>query len=103
MDEKKYTNAKSCDRFGKPCNANVCPLEPEWEIRPHLKGERICFYMIEAVKVDAEALFEGRGRKDLYKTIHELMPLITARHRPIKKALESAKTSGSRMAREIGK
>lgn len=101
MANKQSITSKSCDRFDK-CTANICPLDPEWAKREHLKGERVCFYMVEVVKDDAEALFKGRGRESLFKDIQALIPLIASRHQPIKNTLEVAKNSGSRMARKIG-
>ena len=40
---------KSCKRF-RICNAMVCPLDPKWELRAHLSGERVCIYLLEYFK-----------------------------------------------------
>lgn len=40
---------KNCQRFNI-CNAMVCPLDPDWELRVHLSGERVCIYLLEYFK-----------------------------------------------------
>lgn len=91
----------NCDRFNT-CSANVCPLDPEWHKRGHLNGERVCFYLIEAQKANAKAIFDTCGRGYLYSLMQELTPAISARHNTIKRALEVAKKTGSRMGKKIG-
>ena len=65
----------SCDRFNR-CSANICPLDPEWHKRKHLNGERICFYLLEAQKTNAKAVFECGGRGCLYAVMQEATPAI---------------------------
>lgn len=91
----------NCDRFDR-CSANVCPLDPEWHKRKHLNGDRVCFYLIEAQKANAKAVFDTCGRGYLYSVMHELTPAISARHNTIKRTLELAKKTGSRMGKKIG-
>lgn len=101
MKVKQYTTPETCDRFNK-CLANICPLDADWRKRKHLKGERVCFYAVEAEKVDAEAIFRDSGRIQLYIIIKEVVPDIASCHYPIKFALEQAKKTGSRMTRKAG-
>jgi hypothetical protein len=92
-----------CDRF-QTCSANICPFE-DAELakkRKHLNGERVCFYLIEAQKSGAKAIFDKCGRAYLYQLIQDAMPNIVARHSIIKRVLENAKKTGSRMDRKIG-
>lgn len=91
----------NCDRFNT-CSANICPLDSDWQKRKHLKGERVCFYLIEAQKTNAKALFEGTGRGYLYILMQEASQAIITQHSPIKYSLEQAKKTGSRMDRKIG-
>src|SRR5215208_69380 len=36
------------------CSAPVCPLDPHWRSVPHLRGERICFWLAEVGKQGGE-------------------------------------------------
>lgn len=103
MDEKIYTTPKSCERFFKKCSANICPLEVDWQLRTHVKGERVCFYMTEAEKIDAEAVFRDSGRIQLYIAIKDVSPKAASCHYPIKYALEQAKKTGLLMNRQIAR
>lgn len=89
-----------CPKFIQ-CAANVCPLDPEWRKRSHLKGERVCFYLAEAVKDHAQANFEGVRLGKLFEVVHRSIPEIISRHVPIKKALARAATCGARMTRRV--
>lgn len=90
-----------CDRF-QTCSANICPLDSEWEKRKHLNGDRVCFYLIEAQKTNAKAIFDKCGRGYLYELMQRVTPNIIARYYPINHALEQAKKTGSRMDRIVG-
>lgn len=89
-------NPESCDRFNI-CSAMICPLDPEWRKRKHLKGERVCLYLTDAVKCGAEAIFRGAGRGKLYEVIQTHLPDIIAVHAPIKYAAQRAKKTGFRL------
>jgi hypothetical protein len=60
-----------------------------------------CFYLCESVKHGSQALFQGAGLVELYEAIHRATPAIVDRHPRIRKALERAKQTGSRMARRF--
>ena len=89
-------NMETCPKF-QGCSAPICPLDSNWRKVRHLKGERICFYLCEAQKYHAEAIFGGRGLKDLYQVMVEATPDISLRWGTIKKALAKAARTGSRM------
>lgn len=91
----------NCDRFNS-CSANICLLDQEWQKRVHQNGERVCFYLIEAQKANAKAVFDTCGREYLYPLMQEATQTIIARHYPIKHVLEQAKKSGLRLSRKIG-
>jgi hypothetical protein len=94
-------SCSSCDRF-QTCSASVCPLEHGWKKRKHLKGERICYYLLEAQKDGAKANFEGAGKDKLYELIVSLTPAIISSNSTLKNAVEKANQSGSRMTRKFG-
>jgi len=60
--------------------------------------ERVCFYLMESVKQDAEAIFGGRGRADLFDAVSKLVAPMSVRWGRIRRKLEDASKSGSRMA-----
>lgn len=91
-----------CPKF-QSCNAPICPLNSNWGNTRHLPGERICFYLCEAQKEGAEAVFDGVGREYLYRLMVETTPEISNRWNAIKIALERAALTGSRMTRRLMK
>ena len=93
-------NMEDCPKYER-CSAPICPLDPNWRKRRHLKGERVCFYLCEAQKGGSEAIFGGRGLEELYRLMVEATPDIFIRWRPIKSALAKAAKSGSRMNRKL--
>jgi hypothetical protein len=93
-----------CPKY-QSCNAPVCPLDPAWTQCLNANDDPTCFYLCESVKDGSQALFQGAGLEELYESIHSVTPAIVDRHPRIRKALERAKQTGSRMARRflIGK
>lgn len=91
-----------CPKFIQ-CSAPICPLDAEWGKRVHLKDERVCFYLTEAVKDHAQVNFEGVRLGKLFEVIHRHTPAIISRHAPLRKALARAACSGSRMTRLMSK
>ena len=96
------THPADCPKFIQ-CAAPICPLDPDWRLRSHLKGERVCFYLSESVKDHAQANFEGVRLGELFEAIHRSTPEIISRHAPIKRALALAANSGARMTRLLPK
>lgn len=88
----------ACPRWEK-CNAPICPLDAAWHQRKMQDGEPVCFFLIEAVKVDGEANFHRRGWGYLYRPMVTLGPIIAARWGRVARALQRAPLSGSRLAR----
>ena len=64
-----------------------------------LNDDSVCFYLAEAVKQGAEAVFRGRGLGELFRVVSEHVQPMSSRWGRIRRALERAKTSGSRLAR----
>ena len=91
-----------CPKYDS-CSANICPLDPDWRLRSHLNGERVCYYLTEAVKRDARANFASVRLGDLYEVVLPRIPEIVSQHRIIGRALLSASKSSSRMMRLLPK
>jgi hypothetical protein len=87
---------RDCPRYNV-CSAPICPLDRDWRKRVHAPGERVCFYMTEAVKDAAQARFSTGGQGDMYREVSEALPEICARHPEIARAVERAKLTGSRI------
>jgi hypothetical protein len=87
-----------CPKF-PACRAPICPLDKDWRLRSHAKGEPICHWLLEAAKLGAEARFRGAGRGDLFDSVSSVALSISARHAPIRRAFERAALSTSRMDR----
>ncbi len=85
-----------CPRFDR-CSAPICPVDPDWKLRVYRKGEPICFYLLEYVKPDAEAQFQGSIGVQIYAAIKKHLDAISHRYAPLSRALERAKRTGSRM------
>jgi hypothetical protein len=87
-----------CPRYSK-CSANLCPLDAGLARRNHVQGERICFYLTEAVKKGAAARFKARAIEDIYlaavKMLSEAVGLVS----DVQKKLRDAAKSGSQMER----
>jgi len=86
-----------CPRWER-CSVPLCPLDPDVFKRPMRDDEPVCYYLTEAVKIDAEAIFRRRGRAELFTAVSKLIPSLSARWGRIRRALERARTKGSRMA-----
>ena len=85
-----------CPKFDH-CSAPICPLAPDWPRRVHRKGEPICFYLLEYVKPDAKAQFQGSIEVQIYEEIQRSIEAISNRYAPLRTALERAKRNGSRI------
>lgn len=94
---QKTSNVVACTKY-ESCSAPICPLNSDWRNTRHLPGERICFYLCEAQKEGAEAIFDSVGRGYLYWLMIEATSEISNRWGTIKIALERAAKSGSRMS-----
>lgn len=61
-----------CPKFDK-CIASACPLWKPPSQQTHLDGERTCYYLREAQKIDSKVVFEQSGLGEL----HDLMAQAT--------------------------
>ncbi len=86
----------TCPKFDR-CSAPICPLDPDWRLRVYRRDEPICFYLLEYVKPHARAQFIGGMAMPIYEAIERSMDAMCSRYAPLRKALERAKRTGSRL------
>ena len=92
----KMIEPKQCPKHSK-CSAPLCPLDPDWEKRVMQKDDRTCFYLNEASKPEAAKRFEGRKDEFIFQIAYRRMPLMKKRNSILKKRLEKASLTGSRI------
>jgi len=88
--------SKACPRFDG-CNAPLCPLDPEWHQRSHVEGEAICGLTLEVVKDGADQRLRGYVRSETLAAVHQALPALMARSYGIRRAINRASKSGSRL------
>jgi len=86
----------ACPKFDG-CSAPICPLDADWPRRIHRKGEPVCFYLLEYVKPGSRARFQGCRAMFLYKAMESAIGRLCRRHAPVRRAVERAKRTGSRL------
>lgn len=91
--------AQRCPRFNS-CNAPICPLD-DWQHAQHLQGEAVCSLLHELVKEGGEARLRAYLPGKLVDTLAEGFPQIAARWGAVRRRLNRASRTGSRM--ESGK
>jgi hypothetical protein len=92
-----------CPKFDS-CSAPICPLSRKIEYQSMGNGERVCFYLTEYQKFNSEASFKVLGLEELCEAMSQAMDEIHSKpHTSIylKRALQLASQSSSRMARGI--
>ena len=57
-----------CPRFDT-CIASVCPIWKPVYLQKHLNGERTCYYLLQAQKINSEAIFKQSGLEDLFEVM----------------------------------
>lgn len=110
---------RECPRFER-CSASVCPLDEKWRERSHLRDDRVCKFLTEAIKKpftsDAEdaskthfkVVIDEGIRVRVYDTLAEILtpPLSLSKnkgnkHGILKRQLErSAKLAQEKAKRE---
>lgn len=87
---------RCCPKFEK-CNAPLCPLDDSWRLRSHAVGDAVCGLALEAVKTGADARLAPYVRADVLGKVRSVLPEIMSRSYVIKRAVERAARSGSRL------
>lgn len=95
---KRDAVMRACPKFDK-CSANVCPLDPDWQLRTHGSGDTMCFYLLEAVKPGSDKRFELCSTRELRQQVLAPLPDICSRWSAFQRAVERAKITGSRLDR----
>ena len=85
-----------CPRFDR-CIAPICPLDPNWSRSTHLQGEHVCMYLLEAVKTGGEARVRSVLPTQVAEQVPRSTPGIRGAYVHIRRALERASASGSRL------
>ena len=75
-----------CPKF-KSCSAPICPLDEDWELRSHLDGERVCYYLTEYSKEAVRPILKEGLAAEHYEAIDEHYLEILALHPLIKRQL----------------
>src|SRR5690349_17611138 len=85
--------AKDCPQWNT-CSAGYCPFGGGG----HIKGDPICYYLREFFKKNAKANFTNAGVGYIYEELEPLAPGIIASSRLIRKEVEKASKTNSRLA-----
>lgn len=88
-----------CPKFDG-CNAPICPLDPDWEQRRHLDGEKACFYLTEYAKSHARPILRGCLAAELYETVAKVYPRIITRPGPLRRQLRRSSGNPARIGRK---
>ena len=84
-----------CPKY-KSCNAPICPLDLECLTRVYVKGEPVCFYMMEAQKLKAKCRLKGVMEGEIYRAICRVIEPLKCTYGPLRNRLERAKHTPSR-------
>lgn len=87
---------RDCPRYNI-CSVPICPLDPQWSVRTHIDGEPVCIWLTESQKPNAAVNFEKAEVADLLPWCNSLSEAVAKRLGPIRRALERAATTGSRL------
>lgn len=91
----------NCPKFSY-CNAPICPLDPDWRLRTHLKGERACAFLREAMKPGGRARLRGIVPREIAEKVSEVLPGVLSQYGHLRRALRRAAKMPSRLGRRVG-
>ncbi len=86
----------NCPKFDK-CNAPICPLDANHLQGCHLDGEKVCYYLTQAAKPGTEAILRGALPQGMLEVIREATPGIVSRWGRIRRVLERASRTQTRL------
>lgn len=86
-----------CPKF-EGCSATVCPLDSDWRLRTHSKGERVCLWLREAAKPGGARILRGRLPDGLAEVVATQGPDILAKWGDIRRQVERGADTSSRIA-----
>lgn len=79
------------------CSAPICPLDPDWQKRTHLEGERVCYYLTEYSKEAARPLLRGGLGVETYSLIAEAYPAVVKSVGPVRRQLRRSSKNPPRI------
>lgn len=85
-----------CPKFNK-CSAPLCPLDADWGKRSMLRGERVCFYLTEAVKEGAQERFSGETAQAILSRVRQVLPQMLTHSGYLSSRLQKSKKTGSKL------
>ena len=88
--------AARCPKYSN-CSAPICPLD-NWQRAQHLRGERVCLLLREAVKPGGIPRLARAVGAQLAETVAEALPQIKASSSDIRHKLKTAAVTGSKIA-----
>lgn len=88
--------AARCPKYSN-CSAPICPLD-NWQRAQHLRGERVCLLLREAVKPGGGLLLVRAVGQQLASTVADALPEIEASSSDIRHKLSAAAVTGSKIA-----
>ncbi len=94
-------DAEQCPKFEK-CSAPICPLDPDWRLRHHYKGERVCFYLTEYSKPAARAFLRGSLARKHYQALARVYPEAITHVRDLQNKLQRSAQNPPRVGRRPG-
>ena len=89
-----------CPKFSN-CNAPLCPLDSSIYERAYVRGESICFYMLEFQKTKSYERFKMKHIEVLYEAISNVVIIELHGYSYILNRLEDASKTSSRMSNKI--
>ena len=94
-DELYQIGPSGCPKF-EACLAPICPLDSDWRLRSHLRGDAICLWLREMAKgVD----LRGNVAELSAEAIAEQAPAILSRYGHVRQGYERASGSPSKRRR----
>ena len=94
-DELYQIDPSACPKFNS-CSAPICPLDPDWQLRSHLPGERVCLWLREIAKQsDLTGSLPGKPAE----VIAEAYPEILSRHNRVRRVCDDAAKNPSTRGR----
>lgn len=78
---------EQCPKFDS-CSAPICPLDPDWSERKHIKDEPVCYYLREWAKHGPHSLCRGGEEHIIASTLTRVYPQILSSIYPLKKQLD---------------
>lgn len=92
----RLTCPTQCPKFNS-CNAPVCPIDPDWQKRKHISGDKCCVFLLELAKTDHMINFESAGLTNLHAAISDVKDEILASSASIKRNFDRAADTNSRL------